>query len=57
MGCRFNKLYVIGIMATTPCGGAVKLSRERRLRKLATSVAGRWVDERKVSVRRRKRAR
>ena len=43
VGCRLSKLYTIGIIATIPCGGAVKDSLERRLTNDATRVAGRYL--------------
>ena len=42
-GCRFNRLYTIGIIATMPCGGADKDNRERRLINDATRAAGRYL--------------
>jgi hypothetical protein len=41
----------------TAAGGAVRDSLAKRLMNAATSAAGRWVDERKRSVRRKNRAR
>jgi hypothetical protein len=43
VGWRFRRLYISGIIATMPCGGAEIESRERRLRNDATSVAGRYL--------------
>lgn len=44
-------------MTTMAEGGALRASLERRFMKLATRAAGRWVEERKVSRRRKKRER
>ena len=55
--CRLNRLYTNGTTIITPAGGAVSAKRDRRLMKLATSAEGRRVERRKVSSRRKKRAR
>jgi hypothetical protein len=57
VGCRLSKLYTVGRIATIPCGGAETDNLEIRLMKDATSAAGRYVEERKRSESRRKRAR
>ena len=55
--CRLNRLYTNGTTIITPAGGAVNARRERRLIKLATRAEDKRVERRKVSSRRKKRAR
>lgn len=46
-----------GTITTMAVGGALSARRERRLMKLAIRVAGKWVEARKVFIKRKKRER